>query len=205
MPLSSPPPSRPCSAATTGTHGGWGGAPKFPQTPVLLFLLDRHRRAGDRMALDMARHALSAMAAGGIADQVGGGFHRYSVDARWTVPHFEKMLYDNALLARAYLHACAGDRVNRHFGMWQRPRSDFLYRELRDPRGAFYSSLDADTEGGEGVFYTWTPAEVASRPGGSRTGAACPSGFRRDGAGEPRRAKRPADGRPGRSVRGGRA
>ena len=142
-------------------HGGWGGAPKFPQTPVLLLLLDRHRRAGDRMALDMARHALSAMAAGGIADQVGGGFHRYSVDARWTVPHFEKMLYDNALLARAYLHAWRATDEPQ-FRDVAEATLGFLYRELRDPRGAFYSSLDADTEGGEGVFYTWTPAEVAA-------------------------------------------
>jgi hypothetical protein len=140
-------------------HGGWGGAPKFPQTPVLLFLLERHRRAGDRMALDMARHALSAMAAGGIADQLGGGFHRYSVDAYWTVPHFEKMLYDNALLARAYLHAWRATREPR-FQEVAQATFGFLYRELRDPRGAFYSSLDADTEGGEGVFYTWTPTEI---------------------------------------------
>jgi hypothetical protein len=126
---------------------------------VLLFLLERHRRAGDRSALDMARHALSAMAAGGIADQLGGGFHRYSVDAHWTVPHFEKMLYDNALLARAYLHAWRATREPRFRDVAQ-AAFGFLYRELRDPRGAFYSSLDADSEGGEGVFYTWTPAEI---------------------------------------------
>jgi uncharacterized protein YyaL (SSP411 family) len=141
-------------------YGGWGGAPKFPQTPVLLLLLDRHRRAGDRMALDMARHALSAMAAGGIADQLGGGFHRYSVDARWTVPHFEKMLYDNALLARAYLRAWRATREPR-FRDVAEATLGFLYRDLRDPRGPYYSSLDADSQGGEGVFYTWTPAEIA--------------------------------------------
>jgi uncharacterized protein len=141
------------------THGGWGTSPKFPQTPVIQFLLERSRLAGDRMALDMAVHALTAMAHGGIHDQLGGGFHRYAVDARWAVPHFEKMLYDNAMLARAYLAGWrqTQDPILRHVA---EAVFSFLRKEMLDARGGFYSSLDADSDGQEGLFYTWTPQEI---------------------------------------------
>ncbi len=134
-------------------HGGFGGAPKFPQAPVVEFLLTQ--RTGRELALS----ALRAMAAGGIHDQVGGGFHRYAVDATWTVPHFEKMLYDNALLARAYLHGyqLSGEELLRR--TCERTL-DWILRELRGPEGGFCSALDADSPGGEGSFYVWTLAEL---------------------------------------------
>ena len=137
--------------------GGWGGAPKFPQASTLEFLLRMHLR-GDDEALPMVRATLDAMAAGGMYDLVGGGFHRYSVDREWLVPHFEKMLYDNALLAPTYLHAwvVTGDERYRRV---TEETLDYMLRELRLPEGGFASAQDADTDGVEGLTFTWTPDE----------------------------------------------
>jgi uncharacterized protein YyaL (SSP411 family) len=139
--------------------GGFGGAPKFPPSMVLEFLLRRHARTGDERALRMARGTLEAMARGGIYDQLAGGFARYAVDAGWVVPHFEKMLYDNALLLRVYLHfwRATGEE-------WARRIADetagFLLRDLATPEGGFASALDADTDGVEGLTYVWTPDQL---------------------------------------------
>ena len=139
--------------------GGWGGAPKFPQPSVLEFLLRMHLR-GDEDALPMVTATLDGMAAGGMYDLVGGGFHRYSVDREWLVPHFEKMLYDNALLASIYLHAWVVTRDERNRRVAE-ATLDYLLRELRLPEGGFASAQDADTDGVEGLTFTWAPGEGA--------------------------------------------
>jgi uncharacterized protein YyaL (SSP411 family) len=141
-------------------NGGWGEAPKFPQAMSIEYLLREHLRTGDKEPRLVAERTLDAMAAGGIYDHLGGGFARYSTDAVWLVPHFEKMLYDNALLARAYAHAAelTGDP---HYAYIARETLDFVAHEMRNPPGgAFAASLDADTEGTEGATYTWDAAEI---------------------------------------------
>ncbi|MEU5413562.1 thioredoxin domain-containing protein [Streptomyces clavifer] len=145
-------------------HGGFGGAPKFPPSMVIEFLLRHHARTGAEGALQMAADTCAAMARGGIYDQLGGGFARYSVDREWVVPHFEKMLYDNALLCRVYAHLwrTTGSDLARRVAL---ETADFMVRELRTAEGGFASALDADSEDPEGrhvegAYYVWTPAQL---------------------------------------------
>ena len=146
-------------------NGGFGGAPKFPPSMVLEFLIRQYERTGDTDALDMARHTCAAMARGGMYDQLAGGFARYAVDATWTVPHFEKMLYDNALLLRAYTHLwrVTGDELARRVAA---ETVRFLLDDLR-VGPAFAASLDADAAGAEGSTYVWTPAQLRAELGAS--------------------------------------
>ncbi|HJP91681.1 MAG TPA: thioredoxin domain-containing protein [Pyrinomonadaceae bacterium] len=159
------------NATYTGTvrsydsvNGGFGGAPKFPPAMTLEFLLRTHVRTGNRDAIEIVGHTCQKMAEGGIYDQLGGGFHRYSTDSKWLVPHFEKMLYDNALLSRVYLH---------YFQISQAPFAretvegilDYVLREMTDPSGGFYSTQDADSEGHEGKFFVWDIDEIRNALG----------------------------------------
>ena len=142
-------------------HGGFGDAPKFPRSHSLSFLLRAWYRSRDPQMLSMVEATLEAMARGGLHDHLGGGFHRYATDARWLVPHFEKMLYDQALLARTYLEAF---QITGKPAYADVARDIFTYvlRDLRDPAGAFYSAEDAGEVGKEGEFYVWTPTEIAA-------------------------------------------
>lgn len=140
-------------------NGGFGGAPKFPPAMSLEFLLHTNYRTGDQMGLQIVGDTCRKMAEGGIYDQLGGGFHRYSTDARWLVPHFEKMLYDNALLSRLYLHyyQVSGDEMTRQVA---EGILDYVVREMTDSSGGFYSTQDADSEGVEGKFFVWSKSEI---------------------------------------------
>ena len=154
------------------TNGGFGGAPKFPPAMTLEFMLRTYTRTGNQDGLQITTHTCRKMADGGIYDQLGGGFHRYSTDARWLVPHFEKMLYDNALLSRLYLH---------HFQVTQLPSSratvegvlDYVLREMTDAGGGFYSTQDADSEGHEGKFFVWDIDEIRTALGETAAALFC--------------------------------
>ncbi|MCC6124818.1 MAG: thioredoxin domain-containing protein [Pirellulales bacterium] len=152
--------------------GGFGPAPKFPQPIALKLLLNRWQHSGDENLLHAVTLTLDRMARGGLYDQLGGGFHRYSTDARWLVPHFEKMLYDNALLAGCYLDAWAATKLPL-YAQAVRGTLDYLLRDMTDPEGGFYSAEDADSEGEEGKFYVWTPGEIAAVLGETAAAAFC--------------------------------
>mgnify|MGYP005812818223 CR=1 FL=1 len=163
---------RELAAGFDPTYGGFGPAPKFPPSTQLGLLLRHHRRTGDAAALTMVAKTLDGMAQGGMYDQIGGGFARYSTDERWLVPHFEKMLYDNALLVRAYLE---GFQVTGQpfYARIAREILDYILREMTGSGGGFYSATDADSEGVEGKFFVWTPAEVEAALGPEEGGRLC--------------------------------
>ena len=149
-------------------YGGFGNAPKFPSPPNLEFLISEYERTADPSLLKMVTHTLDMMAYGGMYDQVGGGFHRYSVDAKWLVPHFEKMLYDNAQLAKVYLQAYQLTQEPRYRRIAEEIFS-YVFREMTAPEGGFYSALDAETDAEEGKYYVWTADEIQKVLGKKKT------------------------------------
>ncbi len=153
-------------------HGGFGGAPKFPVPLTSMFLLRYHHRTGNELALRCVTKTLDEMMAGGIRDHVGGGFHRYSTDSVWLVPHFEKMLYDNALLARLYVEAFQVTGRQEYIGVADETLG-WILKEMTDGNGGFYSAQDADTVEGEGNYYTWTPKEAEEALGEEEAGRFC--------------------------------
>ncbi len=150
-------------------NGGFGSAPKFPQPTTLSMLLRYWYRTADKQALEMVERTLAAMAKGGIYDHIGGGFHRYSTDARWLVPHFEKMLYDQALISRVYLEAYRVTN-NQTYAEIAREIFDYVLRDMSDSEGSFFAAEDADSEGREGIFYVWEPAQTVSVLGKEQAG-----------------------------------
>src|SRR5215207_10820363 len=153
-------------------NGGFGSAPKFPPAMALEFLLRTHNRTRDTEALEIVSYTCQKMANGGIYDQLGGGFHRYSTDAKWLVPHFEKMLYDNALLSRLYLH-CYQVSEEQATRDTVEGILDYVLREMTDPAGGFYSTQDADSEGHEGKFFVWDIKEIQTALGETVTARFC--------------------------------
>src|SRR5215218_1049001 len=154
------------------TNGGFGGAPKFPPAMTLEFLLRTYARTGNKEALEMVSYTCRKMGNAGMYDQLGGGFHRYSTDAKWLVPHFEKMLYDNALLSRLYLHYF---QVSREQPARETVEGilDYVLREMTNPEGGFYSTQDADSEGHEGKFFVWDIAEIQDALGETAASRFC--------------------------------
>jgi uncharacterized protein YyaL (SSP411 family) len=145
-------------------YGGFGNAPKFPSSMALSFLLRHWKSTGSKKALEMVEKTLEKMAHGGIYDHLGGGFHRYSVDERWLIPHFEKMLYDNALLSRTYFEAYQATKKDPYLRVGEETLI-YVLREMKRPEGGFYSTQDADSEGEEGKFYVWTRDQIKSALG----------------------------------------
>jgi len=153
-------------------HGGFGNAPKFPHSLELSFLLRYWHRTNDPDALHIVEFSLERMARGGLYDQLGGGFHRYCIDANWRIPHFEKMLYDNALLVWTYLEAYQATKKPLYRRIVEETL-DYIMREMKSPEGGFFTSQDADSPNGEGAFYVWTPAEIKAVLGPEEGARAC--------------------------------